>query len=324
MVGPSPSYVAPALEFWEQAIEPHAAEVRIVLDKINLIVQQLPYLYDSDPAGQTRQQTIDDGIGMLRYARRLTPLNADVLRNLGSLADEGGHAELALEAYAAYLAETHDDSDVPAEVYMRLGRIRARLRDYEHAVHDLRKALVANVTTGGYSPFQYSPGHTMVALSSSLAASGRLADAVDTLRTYLTRIPYYGDESAIQTGFALAVSYDRDEQRSNAFEMLDLLISANQGNYGVAAYNALSRLSFTPAIDQHYYFALLYESLDYLAEARTEWSAYARGGGEALFADRALDHVTAIDQMLSARLVKERAAKSAAKRKQLAPRVSVP
>jgi tetratricopeptide (TPR) repeat protein len=313
-IAPPSSYSVPEQEFWEQAIEPHGADVRVVIDKATLIIQQLPYLNDSDPTGLIRQRAVDDGIGMLRYARRLDPKNTEVLRNLGTLADEGGQTELALTAFDEYMEEIDDDSKIPSDVYMRLGRIHARLREYDEAVHALRKSLVANVNTGGYY-FQYSQGHTLVALSSSLAASGRLADAIDTLKTYLTRIQYYGDEPSVQAGFALAVAYDRDEQRSNAFEMLDLLINASQGSYGVVAYSALSRLSFTPAIDQHYYYALLYESLGYLSEARTEWQAYARGGDEALFRGRALDHVESIDAMLEEKVAKEQADKKASRRR---------
>jgi tetratricopeptide (TPR) repeat protein len=315
VVGLEGSYVVPEPEFWEKAIEPHAADVRTVLEKANLIIQQIPYFNDSDPSGQTRQRAVEDGIGMLRYARRLAPLNTDVLLNLGVLADEGGQAELSLAAFASFVEQTEDQSKVPSEVYMRLGRIHARLRDHNQAIRQLRKALAASTSTGSYSSFQYSQGHARVALSSALAAVGRLADAIDTLKTYLATTQYYGDEASIQVGFALAVAYDRDEQRSNAFDMLDLLINASQGSYGMMAYNALAHLSFTPSIDRHYFSALLYESLGYLPEARTEWSAYARGGEEAWFRDRALDHVAAIDILLESKLVETRAARNVSKKR---------
>jgi hypothetical protein len=66
---------------------------------------------------------------------------------------------------------------------------------------------------------------------------------------------------------------------------------------------------WVPAYDEHYFLGLFYESLGYLPEARTEWLHYAEAK-DAPFRGRALDHVSAIDELLDEKL---RAAQKAAR-----------
>jgi vesicle coat complex subunit len=94
--------------------------------------------------------------------------------------------------------------------------------------------------------------------------------------------------------FALAVAYDRDDQRSAALETLDHLHAALQESWGTMIHQALAPLRFAPAEDQQYYRALLLEATDNYSDARAEWALYAAANG--MYAQRALDHIAAIDK----------------------------
>jgi hypothetical protein len=77
---------------------------------------------------------------------------------------------------------------------------------------------------------------------------------------------------------------------------------------------AITSMVNVPAYDQHYYWALFYESQGYFSEARTEWLLYAQAEG-APFRGRALDHVAAIDKLQKERLAEAQKAAKAAKKK---------
>jgi hypothetical protein len=89
------------------------------------------------------------------------------------------------------------------------------------------------------------------------------------------------------------VQYDRDEQRGAAYEVLDHLQNALQGQMGQQLQVALAMIRYAPPEDEHYYRALYYEALGHYLEARAEWALYAATGGA--YRDRALDHIIAID-----------------------------
>jgi len=93
--------------------------------------------------------------------------------------------------------------------------------------------------------------------------------------------------------FALAVHYDRDEQRAAAFEVLDRMSATLQHELGAFMQRALGAMRFAPAEDAYYYRALLYEALGDYTEARAEWALYA-SVPDAAWRRRALDHVQAI------------------------------
>ncbi len=97
---------------------------------------------------------------------------------------------------------------------------------------------------------------------------------------------------------ALAVACDRDEQVGRAAETLEKLISMLAGTgsrLGTLPDNI--GVIYAPAIDQHYFEALLLEAGGHLAAARAAWMAYARAYPAPRFRERALAHVAEIDRM---------------------------
>ena len=123
-----------------------------------------------------------------------------------------------------------------------------------------------------------------------------LDQAIDVLANNVQpSAQYYPNELALVM-FALAVQYDRDEQRGAAFEILDRMQSTLQGQLGQMGSYALATMRFSPAADRHYYYGLLYEAAGNLTEARTEFALYAASGDQP-YRRRALEHVAGLDEL---------------------------
>jgi tetratricopeptide (TPR) repeat protein len=273
--------------FWREVIEPHGDEVRDLLAKARNVMRQPDdaMLTDADWAVDQRMRFFRDAYNLLRYARRLSPQNTEVLALLGRAADELGKTREALEVLEASIRVTGLDKASP-EVAGRLGAIQLRLGNRDAAIRYLR------VAQGPITPATAEP---IVHLANALAARGEVTAAIDTLQNVLPSgsLGYYGQDVAL-VAFSLAVIYDRDEQRSAAFEVLDHMQAAFQQQYWPHVQGELAKMRFAPAEDQHYYLGLLYESLGHYAEARTEWALYA-ATTDSPWRGRALDHIAAID-----------------------------
>ena len=272
---------------WADLLDPHGEEIKQILDKARQAQMQAANFvnYDGgDPTGEIRTKLLDDAYGMLRYARKLSPHNVDVLFLLGKVADDGGRATAAIEALEAYVK----DSPAPApEAHQRLGRLYLRTRKLEPAIRHLRIALAA----GASAP-------STIYLATALAANGRGDDSIQLLADALDdQHGQYWNVDATTLGLALAVAYDRDEQLSSAFQTLDHMQSALTSSYAAQLQQSIASIQFVPAIDQRYWQALFYESVGYYAEARAEWLNYAAGGADARWKDRALAHVVALDKL---------------------------
>jgi tetratricopeptide (TPR) repeat protein len=293
---------------WAEIVDPHGDEIRQILDKAQQAwMQALNYAnYDGDPTGEARTKLMDDAYGMLRYARRLSPHNVEVLLLLGKVADDGGRTKAAIEALEAYAREAPQPV---AEAHQRLGKLYLRLRKYDLAIRHLRQGLV-----GGQS------AATTVYLATALTAVGRGDDATQLLADAVqAQGGQYWNVEVTTLGLALAVAYDRDEQLSSAFQTLDHMQSALNVSYASQLQQSIGSVQFVPAIDQRYWQALFYESNGFLAEARAEWLNYAAGGAEARWKDRALAHVAAIDKLRAAELAARRAGKNGPPKDVVAP-----
>jgi hypothetical protein len=276
-------------DFWREVVEPHGDEVRDLLAKARLAIKIADdaVQIDAEWAVDQRMRYFQDAYGILGYARRLSPENVEILTLLGRAADELGKTRQAIEAFEAAIHILGPDKASP-ELFGRLGAIYLRLGDRDAAIRWLRlgQGPLTPVTAPGY-----------VHLANALAARGEITAAVDTLvnLTPGALSSVYGSSQELTlVSFTLAMIYDRDEQRSAAFEVLDRMQSAMQTQYGTQVQNALALMRFAPAEDQHYYQGLLYESLGQLTEARAEWALYA-ASGETPWRARALEHVHAID-----------------------------
>jgi tetratricopeptide (TPR) repeat protein len=285
----SPPRESERADFWRELLEPHGDEVHVIVQKATQALQSADTgLYgDYDPTGQERARFYREVLGMVRYAHRLAPDNVDVLRLLGQCADELGKTREALDALEAAVRLVGADK-AGIEVTGRLGAIYLRLGRGDDALRYLRAAQ-APIVNG--RPITAA---TLVHLSNALATRGQTGDAVDVLANAMpVNPPYYSNEMVL-IAFALAVQYDRDEQRGAAFEVLDHMQNQLTTSFGATVQNGLATMRFAPAEDQHYYLGLLYEVMGNYTEARAEWMLYA-ASGDLPYRARALDHVAAID-----------------------------
>ncbi|HTR54897.1 MAG TPA: tetratricopeptide repeat protein, partial [Kofleriaceae bacterium] len=277
-------------DIWRDVVDPHADEVRRIVYRARSTIQlaDVSLTGDYDPSGEQRAKFYRDAFGMLRYAHRLAPDNVEVLLLLGETADELGktrQAQSALEE-AVRIAGAERAG---AEVTGRLGSIYLRLGRVDDALHYLR------IAQGTELPASASVARDAVMLATALAARGESSEAIDVLANLApANVVYYTNELAL-IAFALAVQYDRDDQRGAALEVLDRMQGAMQpSQFASQVQVGLSSIRWAPPEDRHYYQALLYETMGHYTEARAEWALYA-AAGDLPYRARALDHVAAID-----------------------------
>jgi tetratricopeptide (TPR) repeat protein len=271
-------------DFWREVIEPHAETVTAILAKARAAIDKLD-AGDADWAVERRMRSLGDVYGMLRYAHKLSPDNTDVLALLGFTADETGQTRQALDALESCV-RLHSPERAGVEVTGRLGMIYLRLGQLDDAIRWLRYA--QGPLTGPDNAI------AVVHLATALAARGQMPDAIDVLVNALPAQTNYFTDPVTLVAFALAVHYDRDEQRGAAFDILDRMQATLQAEIGPFAQRALATMRFAPAEDQYYYQALLYEMLGDYTEARAEWALYA-AIPDGPWRRRALEHIAAID-----------------------------
>jgi len=275
--------------FWRDIVEPHKDEVTLILYKARnaITTADNALIADYDPTGAGRLKVYREVNGMLRYARRLAPDNLEVLKLYAQTSDVLGKTRQAIDALHAAI-DTVGAEKAGLEITGRLGEIYLRLGQLDDAIRYLR------IAQGPIIPGQPITAHVLVHLASALAERGQSGDAIDVLANALpANPPFYSNEMQV-VAFALAVMYDRDEQRTAAFETLDKLRAALQDQMGPMIHNALAPLRFAPAEDEPYFLGLLYEAVDDYPEARAEFALYA-AAGELPYRGRALDHIAAID-----------------------------
>jgi tetratricopeptide (TPR) repeat protein len=276
-------------EFWRDVSEPHGVEIDDILMKANAAVNrgEATFIAETDPTGEGRQKLFHELFGMLRYARRLAPGHLAVLQLYAQTADAIGKTREAMDALHAAIDLVGPDKAGPS-ITGQLGAIYLRLGQLDDAVHYLRMA------QGPVLPGAPNTARVLVNLSTALALRGQTTDAFDVLADSMPTAPsYYYNEYQLVT-FALAVAYDRDDQRSAAVAQLEQLRSNLHDQWGPMVTAAIASFRFSPAEDQQYYRALLLEATDNYVDARAEWALYAAGRGT--YARRALEHIAAIDK----------------------------
>ncbi|MFN0253683.1 MAG: tetratricopeptide repeat protein [Kofleriaceae bacterium] len=281
---------APNADFWRDVIEPNSEEVAQLVLKARHAIKVVDDALQSDAewAVDQRMRYYQDAFHLMRHARTLSPENTAVLAMLGRAADEIGKTRVAIDALEAAARLLGPDKVTP-EVVGRLGAIYLRMGDRDAAIRYLRLAQTGTLTGD-------ETALALVHLANALAARGEVPAAIDVLVNALPPATngYYTNELALVT-FTLGVIYDRDEQRSAAFEVLDRMKTALSTNFGTQMQNALSKMRFAPAEDQHYYLGLLYEIQGQYVEARASFATYA-ASGDSPWRGRALEHVHAIDE----------------------------
>ncbi len=294
--------------FWEWLIDPHGAEIRLIIDRARENRRRASNEYpahDSHGLNENNrlisERLLTDALGMLRYAATLEPDNADIKREIAFVSYDLGRSDEAHAALTDYL-QSEVSERVDASAHWRRGHLFARQREWKSAIVALRLAL-----DGRRSPVILSERSQAIrCLANVYMETGRMAEAIEVLESSLPSEP----SSDPLLHFSLALAYDRDEQLTRAHELLDKLVNHNR--YGSSLIHLFTQhrfqggaMLFTPPADRHYYHALLFEISDLLSEARTEWLAYARTA-DAPYARRARTHVDAIDKILRQRLGKAR------------------
>ncbi|MBL9016305.1 MAG: tetratricopeptide repeat protein [Myxococcales bacterium] len=273
-------------DFWREVVEPHADEVRALVSKSKnaMRIADEALQTDAEWAVEQRMRYFEAAYGMMRYARTLSPDSGEVLGLLGRAADELGKTRQALEAYQAAIRVMGPEK-AGAEVTGRLGAVYLRMGDRDAGIRWLRQAV---------GPLSPATAPAIAQLANALATRGEVSAGIEVIQAALPlTTSYYSHEVSLVT-FSLAIILDRDEQRGAAFEVLDRMKTTLQQQFGTQLQNVLAQTRFSPAEDQHYYLALLYETLDQLTEARAEWALYA-ASGDTPWRARALDHIHAID-----------------------------
>jgi Flp pilus assembly protein TadD len=270
---------------WREVIEPHGVEVAALLARARAAMAK--HSGSADITAERRLRYAADAYALLRRAHQLSPDNTDVLGLLGYAADELGRTHQAIEALERCIRLEGPERAEP-EVTGRLGTIYLRLGKLDDAVRWLRYAIGPIGTSNNAS--------VAVHLATALAARGQMPDAIDVLSNALRSAAGNYTDANTLVSFALAVHYDRDEQRGAAFEVLDRMQAALQQELGTYVQRSFAELRFAPPEDEYYYQALLYEALGAYTEARAEWSLYAAVPG-ATWRHRALEHVRALDAL---------------------------
>lgn len=272
-------------DLWQRAIEPNGVVVASLITKAREAMSRPERGMDAEWAVDQRMAFFRDAYHLLREARRLSPENTEALALLGQAADELGRTREAIDALEDAVAILGADR-APPEVVGRLGALELRLGHRDAAIRWLRyaqgpSALMDNVEYQVY-------------LATALADRGEVTAAIEVLdRVVPASIPYFNPDAAM-VAFALAVLYDRDEQRAAAFTVLDRMQASLNQMYTTQLQQQLTRFAFIPGEDRHYYLALFYESIGEYIEARASWSLYA-ASGDSPWRARALAHIVEID-----------------------------
>ena len=277
-----------ASALWRDVIEPHGVEVAALLTRARTAMTKLADSSDVGPA--RRMRFAGEAYGLLRHAHKLSPDNPEVLNLLGHAADELGKTREAIEALEACV-RLQGPERAGSDVTGRLGTIYLRLGKLDDAVRWLRGAQGSVAITDN--------AIAAVHLATALAGRGEMADAIDVLANALPAQSNYFNDPIALVSLSLAVHYDRDEQRSAAFEVLDRMQATLQQELGQFSQRALAAMQFAPAEDEYYYRGLLYETLGDYPEARAEWALYA-AVTDAPWRRRALEHIAAIDAQRTA------------------------
>jgi hypothetical protein len=279
-------------DIWTRITDPNGDEVRVLINKARLAMLRADEARagEEDWAIDQRTRFYRDAYNLAAAARKLAPENTLALETFARAAEELGRTTEAIAALELSTRLTGPDK-ASLDVVSRLGALHLRTGDTERAIRWLRLAQGPSSLLAGTLDQTYATIH----LATALAARGEVAAAIHAIWSSLPEHPggHILRETALLR-FALAVLYDRDEQRAAAFEVLDHLQSSLGAQYQTQLQLELVRMPFVPPEDLHYYRALLYESLDQYVEARAEWALYA-AAGHPTYRGRALDHVAAID-----------------------------
>ena len=279
--------------FWQWIDAPHGREIAVILTQVeanrnivaNLSTYHLGVLQLS--AVRERQRALNEALDLLHYAASLDPTHQGVTATYAQLAAQAGKTSLAISLLEQLLrsntsAETKTDETMDLSRYhAELGILyakRARSGDYDRA----RFHLEIGISSRSLDTKQQS----LLAFANVEMECDHTDIAIDALLEL--------EPSAIPAlMLALAVAYDRSDQPSRA----NAVLSSLRTRRALLAPHSTEPIHFTLAADRHYYQALLYETSEQFAEARSEWLAYTKVIPPLRYRDKAQSHITDIDKL---------------------------
>ncbi|MCG8418501.1 MAG: hypothetical protein MJE77_11215 [Proteobacteria bacterium] len=276
---------------WQRLATPHAQEIQVILTHGRTLYERaLGPTYHPDDE-DLRRRLLADAHGMLRHARKLAPHNLEVIELLAYVDDASGNVGDALTGYRTYVAGKKADR-IPLGLCLKFGALLARAEQSAEAIDRLRQCADVPLPLRDEDSRQ-KQSQALLLLSMLYIHSDQIDEGIDVL---LRRSESMSDSTVY---FALAVAYDKDEQVTRAYEILDRKLGAMAEDliFSTVAERLLEQ-TFAPAVERHYYFALLYESRGLFPEARHEWHTYVRSGERARFRKRAQKHIRAIDDLV--------------------------
>ncbi len=283
--------------FWQWIEAPHGREIAVLLTQVetnrniaaNLSTYHLGVLQLS--AVHERQRALIEALQLLRYATSLDPSHQGVMVTYAQIAAQAGETSLAI-SLLEQLLNSGSSSDNTDEAMVDLSRHhaalgtlyarRARSGDYDRASRHLE----IGISSGSLDTKQQS----LLAFANVEMERDHIDIAIDALLEL--------ESSAIPAlMLALAVAYDRSDQPSRANAVLSTLRTRQALSRALLAPHSTEPIHFTLAADRHYYQALLYETSEQFAEARSEWLAYTKVIPPLRYRSKAQSHIVDIDRL---------------------------
>jgi tetratricopeptide (TPR) repeat protein len=277
-------------DFWAEVVAPN----RDQLVAIKAQLREALSIAQTDWNPEHRDGLLREASRLARHGRTLDAGDLELVFYLGALADDAGRS-LEAQRLLTEFARTAARGPMRGEALLRLGKLALRQGAPADAISPLRAAFAERgdrrLTT-----------LAAVYLAEALDGAGRTSDAVALLSQRVAGATGNWDVEETLELFTLAVLYDRDEQISQAFDLVLRAQGALAGAYAERLEAGLQLAPPVPAAELHYYRGVLYETAGFVHEARAEWLAYLRFPAAAVRAPgRARAHLVELDRVLRER-----------------------
>lgn len=285
---PVPPPPPPPADFWARAIEVRSPQAVELHQHLATALRTL-----EEPWGSTDRLRVELVRRADRVARMLVaryPTDPTSLYYAGAFADLTGRSDLAL-GWLTEARERAPASALAGDAELRLGLLALRRGDLERAIAWLRPLTAVSRDRDGQV-------RASIALAFAHEAQGDTAAAIAALRVLDN--PTSDDPGSQAIAVTLAVIYDRDDQVTNAFDLLVRLRQFEEGG-AIAIVDRTLRAYPPPfALDRVYLRALAYDvTPGSEREAHRLWLQLEQSGGPPELAARARAHRLLLDRTLT-------------------------
>lgn len=285
---PLPPPPPPPADFWARAIEIRSPQAIELHQHLATALRTL-----EEPWGSTDRLRVELVRRADRVARMLVaryPTDPTSLFYAGAFADLNGQSEPA-ERWLTAARERAPTGALAGDAELRLGLLALRRGDLERALAWLRPLTAVSRDREGQV-------RATIALAFAHEAQGDTAAAIAALRALDN--PGADDPASQAIAATLAVIYDRDDQVTNAFEILVRLRQFEEG--GALAIVERTLRAYPPpfALDRVYLRALAHDvTAGSEREAHRLWLQLEQSGGPPELAARARAHRLLLDRTLA-------------------------